>query len=57
MFDLVGSDGVKGRIGERKIKCHLFELFECVIETANDQNRFDFVDACTWVLEGVPFCE
>jgi predicted Zn-dependent protease len=55
IYDLVGSDGVKGRVGERKISCHVFDLFGCVIESANDQNRFDFVDACTWVLEGVKF--
>ena len=52
VFDLIGSDRIKGRVGERTIDCHLFDLFSCVIESANDQNRFGFVDACTWVLEG-----
>jgi len=52
IFDLVSSEGVKGRVGAIKIERHIFDIFECVIESANDQNRFDFVDACTWVLEG-----
>ena len=51
-YDLVDSSGVKGSVGVKKVDCHIFELFQCVIESANDQNRFGFVDACTWVLEG-----
>lgn len=50
-FDYLTSKGSEGRLGPREIEVPILDLFAQVEETANDQHRYNHVDASTWVLE------
>ncbi len=50
-FDYITSQGVQARLGTRTIEVPVIEVFSQVMETANDQNRFNHIDSSTWVLE------
>lgn len=45
------SKGMTGTVGRRTLQLPILELFSQVMETANDQNRYNHVDASTWVFE------
>lgn len=50
-FAQLSSKGFEGNLGVRTVVVPILELFAQVTETANDQNRYNHVDASTWVLE------
>lgn len=50
-FDYITSKGSEARLGPKEVEVHLLDLFAQVEETANDQNRYNHVDASTWVLQ------
>ena len=50
-FAHISSKGFEGNLGVRTVVVPILELFEQVSETANDQNRYNHVDASTWILD------
>jgi hypothetical protein len=50
-FAHISSKGFEGNMGTKTIVIPILELFAQVSETANDQNRYNHVDASTWVLD------
>ena len=50
-FAHISSKGFEANLGVRTIVVPILELFAQVSETANDQNRYNHVDASTWILD------
>ena len=50
-FAHISSKGFEANLGVRTVIVPILELFAQVSETANDQNRYNHVDASTWVLD------
>lgn len=50
-IQLFSANGVEAQLGSRTIVCNIREIFELLMETANDQHRFDNVDTSSWILE------